>query len=104
MACQLLKASCASYAKGLRSLQRSTGPFAYRLLWLLWPVMAINKPDFLAGGVIFLRTARYGGDFLAAIENNRDFTLSQQLFVSIVRNRKILSLRSICCGENKINY
>ena len=34
-ASQLLKASCASYARGLRSLQRSTGPFADRSLCLL---------------------------------------------------------------------
>ena len=34
-ASQLLKASCASYAKGLRLLQRSTGPFADRSLRLL---------------------------------------------------------------------
>ena len=34
-ASQLLKASCASYAKGLRLLQRSTGPFADRSLCLL---------------------------------------------------------------------
>ena len=34
-ASQLLKASCASYAKGLRLLQRSTGPFADRSLYML---------------------------------------------------------------------
>ena len=34
-ASQLLKTSCASYAKGLRLLQRSTGPFADRSLCLL---------------------------------------------------------------------
>mgnify|MGYP007111738012 CR=1 FL=1 len=36
------------------------------------PVMAINKPDFLAGYSLFYESARYGGDFLAAIENNRN--------------------------------
>jgi hypothetical protein len=40
------------------------------------PVMAINKPDFLAGYSLFYESARYGGDFMAAIENNRDFSLS----------------------------
>ena len=38
--------------------------------------MAINKPDFLAGYSLFYESARYGGDFMAAIENNRDFSLS----------------------------
>ena len=38
--------------------------------------MAINKPDFLAGYSLFYESARYGGDFMAAIENNRNFTLS----------------------------
>ena len=41
------------------------------------PVMAINKPDFLAGYSLFYESARYGGDFMAAIENNRDFSLSR---------------------------
>ena len=40
------------------------------------PVMAINKPDFMAGYSLFYESARYGGDFMAAIENNRDFPLS----------------------------
>ena len=34
--------------------------------------MAINKPDFLAGYSLFYESARYGADFLAAIEFNRD--------------------------------
>ena len=34
--------------------------------------MAINKPDFLAGYSLFYESARYGADFLAAIEINRD--------------------------------
>ena len=38
--------------------------------------MAINKPDFMAGYSLFYESARYGGDFMAAIENNRDFPLS----------------------------
>ena len=38
--------------------------------------MAINNPDFLAGYSLFYESARYGGDFMAAIENNRDFPLS----------------------------
>ena len=41
------------------------------------PVVAINKPDFLAGYSLFYESARYRGDFLAAIENNRNFTLSR---------------------------
>jgi hypothetical protein len=41
------------------------------------PVMAINKPDFLAGYSLFYESAIYGGVFLADIENNRNFTLSQ---------------------------
>ena len=47
-ASQLLKASCASYAKGLRSLQRSTGPFADRSLCLLCAGDTENKkqPEF----------------------------------------------------------
>ena len=40
------------------------------------PVVAINKPDFLAGYSLFYESARYGGDFMAAIENNLDFSLS----------------------------
>ena len=40
------------------------------------PVMAINKPDFMAGYSLFYESARYGGDFMAAIENNLDFSLS----------------------------
>ena len=39
--------------------------------------MAINKLDFLAGYSLFYESARYGGDFMAAIENNRDFSLSE---------------------------
>jgi hypothetical protein len=42
------------------------------------PVMAINKPEFLAGYSLFYESARYGGDFMAAIENNRNFTLSRK--------------------------
>ena len=47
-ASQLLKASCASYAKGLRSLQRSTGPFASHSLCLLCAGGAKNakQPEF----------------------------------------------------------
>ena len=41
-ASKLLKACCASYAKGLRSLQRSTGPFAYRSLCLLCATLAVS--------------------------------------------------------------
>ena len=41
--------------------------------------MAINKPDFLAGYSLFYESARYGGDFMAAIENNRDFSMSPSL-------------------------
>ena len=36
------------------------------------PVMAINKTDFLAGISFFYVPARFGADFLAAIEINRD--------------------------------
>ena len=42
------------------------------------PVMAINKPDFMAGYSLFYESARYGGDFMAAIENNRDFSGSTE--------------------------
>ena len=49
----------------------------YTLSVCFVPVMAINKPDFLAGYSLFYESARYGGDFMAAIENNRNFTLSQ---------------------------
>ena len=38
--------------------------------------MAINKPDFLAGYSLFYESARYGADFLAAIEINRDLLTS----------------------------
>ena len=41
--------------------------------------MAINKPDFLAGYSLFYESARYGGDFMAAIENTRDFSMSPSL-------------------------
>ena len=41
------------------------------------PMVAINKPDFLAGYSLFYESARYRGDFLAVIENNRNFTLSR---------------------------
>ena len=43
------------------------------------PVMAINKPDFLAGYSLFYESARYRGVFLAVIENNRNFTLSPEM-------------------------
>ena len=46
------------------------------------PVMAINKPDFMAGYSVFYESARYGGDFMAAIENNRDFSLSRDFRLS----------------------
>ena len=39
--------------------------------------MAINKPDFLAGYSLFYESARYGGDFMAAIENNRNLPLAR---------------------------
>ena len=39
---------------------------------IIVPVVAINKPDFLAGYLLFYVSARYRGDFLAAIENNRN--------------------------------
>ena len=38
-------------------------------------LVAINKPDFLAGYSLFYESARYGGDFMAAIENNRNLPL-----------------------------
>ena len=37
------------------------------------PVAAINKPDFLAGTGVSLWVARYRADFLAMIDNNRNF-------------------------------
>ena len=60
------------------------------------PVMAINKPDFLAGYLLFYESARYGGDFMAAIENNRNFTLSPTcfLFVDFWQQKKQLH----CCN------
>ena len=71
-ASQLLKASCASYAKGLAHCK---GP-QDRLLNVRYacfvPVVAINKPDFLAGYSFFYESARYRSDFLATIENNRN--------------------------------
>ena len=60
-ASQLLKASCASYTQRARSA-------------CFVPVMAINKPDFLAEYSLFYESAIYGGVFLADIENNRNFT------------------------------
>ena len=44
------------------------------------PVVAINKPDFLAGYSLFYVSARYRGDFLAAIENNRNFPVEPNEF------------------------
>ena len=44
------------------------------------PVVAINKPDFLAGYSLFYESARYRGDFLAAIENNRNFPVEPNEF------------------------
>ena len=41
------------------------------------PVMAINKTDFLAGISFFYVPARFGADFLAAIEINRDLPLAR---------------------------
>ena len=46
-ASQLLKASCASYAKGLRSLQRSTGPFASHSLCLLCAALSTKTRHFV---------------------------------------------------------
>ena len=43
------------------------------------PVVAINKPDFLAGYSLSYVSARYRGDFLAAIENNRNWNLFSPL-------------------------
>ena len=40
-------------------------------------MMAIKKPDFLAGEGILPCAARFRADFLAAIDDNRDFTLIQ---------------------------
>ena len=39
--------------------------------------MAIKKPVFLAGYSLFYESARYRAVFLAAIENNQNFTLSR---------------------------
>ena len=58
------------------------------------PVMAINKPDFLAGYSLFYESARYRAVFLADIENNRDFTLSPKNLNSPKtrqKKRKLLS-------------
>ena len=56
--------------------------------------MAINKPDFLAGYSLFYESARYGGDFMAAIENNRDFSLSLDFEVRLTMLQKRDSLQS----------
>jgi hypothetical protein len=53
------------------------------------PVVAINKPDFLAGYSLFYESARYRGDFLAAIENNRNFTLSRHLLLRLIHIKQI---------------
>jgi hypothetical protein len=52
MASQLLKASCASYAKGLRSLQRSTGPFASHSLCLLCAALNFQKKGPILGSYV----------------------------------------------------
>ena len=57
-ASQLLKAGDAAQPKGCSAC--------------FVPVMAINKPDFLAGYSLFYESARYRSDFLATIENNRN--------------------------------
>ena len=71
-ACKRLKAGCAAQPKGCSAC--------------FVPVVAINKPDFLAGYSLFYESARYRGDFLAAIENNRNFTLSRH-FMAIEYNQ-----------------
>ena len=43
--------------------------------------LAITKPDILAGYSLFYESATYGGDFLTAIENNRDFTGQRKILV-----------------------
>ena len=59
-ASQLLKASCASYARRARAA-------------CFVPVMARNKPDFMAGSSFFYVLARFWADFLAAIEKQPGF-------------------------------
>ena len=56
--------------------------------------MAINKPDFLAGYSLFYESARYGGDFMAAIENNRDFSLSLDFEVrlTMLQKKRLLTI------------
>ena len=59
-------------------------------------VTAIYKHYYLAEGGTFLWTARYRADFLAVIENNRDFPLSPEMsgsptiYVHITDQRKML--------------
>jgi hypothetical protein len=79
MASQLLKASCASYAKGLRSLQRSTGPFASHSLCLLCagdtenskqPVFYV-EPKFGGGTVhIYLQRTVFGMDRISSLRSD----------------------------------
>ena len=72
--------------------------------------MAINKPDFLAGYSLFYESARYGGDFMAAIENNRDFSLSPEeprMSTPHKKNKRKLHLKLplvvIWCGGRDSN-
>ena len=67
---QLLKASCASYAKGIRSQQRSQDHLPVIRYACFEQVMAINKAYFMAGISFFHVSARFRADFLAAIENH----------------------------------
>ena len=53
------------------------------------PVVARNKPDFLAGYSLFYESARFRGDFLAAIENSRNFTLSRIKFNIFCRHHNL---------------
>lgn len=66
------------------------------------PVTAIKKPDFLAGDGILLRAARFRADFLAAIENNRDFTLSPLYYIPSDHPKlttDVLKRHAMCEGQ-----
>ena len=66
--------------------------------------MAINNPDFLAGYSLFYESARYGGDFMAAIETtgifplSHNFTLSRKIQYTFEGDKKKKPSRSVSRG------
>ncbi len=64
------------------------------------PVVAINKPDFLAGYLLFYVSARYRAVFLAAIENNQNFSLRPIFWPQLkTTGIKILVMVQFSVGE-----